>query len=234
MTKQDYFRKTVCLDFDGCVHLYSKGWQKGDIYDVPVEGAFAAINELLFRHDKAVVIMSTRSPETIAAWMNERLVEQYPEFEYYCEVLPDNLHFWNGDAEKNDRVMVTNRKIPASTYIDDRALRFTGNWDEAVKSCLYPTTWQEQEEMTLEEWLELNNFKRNKKIAGQYDLKQPADAPEWAKDVQVDIYDDRYEDGLTRLRVTVFSPAGGLYDNQMDFKVRDAHQLDQLFTMLEL
>lgn len=227
------FRQTIVVDFDGVIHLYSKGWKDGSIYDGPVDGAFEGIGELLTKHDKAVVVMSTRDPQQTCDWLNQMLVEQYPEQEWFCSVLPDNAKFWNGD-EDNREVMVTNRKIPAILYIDDRALRFDGNWDETVKACLYPSTWQETEEMTMEEWLELNNFKRNKQVEGRYDLKHPKNAPEWEKDVTVEFYDDQYEDGLTRLCITVYSPAGALYDKAMDFKVRDAKQLDHLFTLLEL
>lgn len=231
--KKGNFRQTVVVDLDGVMHLYSKGWHDGTIYDEPVEGAFEAIGELLHRHNKAVVIMSTRDPQQTCDWLNEMLVERYPEQGWFCSVLPDGTKFWNG-GEDNTEVMVTNRKIPAETYIDDRALRFEGNWEETVKACLYAGTWQDREEMTLEEWLELNNFKRNKKVDGRYDLKHPDDAPEWAKDITVELYDDKYEDGLDRVRITVYSPAGGLYDNAMDFKVRDAQQLDHIFTMLDL
>lgn len=32
-------KKTICVDFDGVIHKYSKGWQGDVIYDEPVEGA---------------------------------------------------------------------------------------------------------------------------------------------------------------------------------------------------
>lgn len=227
------FRQCHCVDFDGVIHGYSKGWQGGEIYDPPVPGAFAGIGNLL-KAGKAVVIFSTREPQDVADWMNVTLVEEYPEEEWYCEVLPVGTRFWNGN-EDNNCVMVTNVKIPAEVYLDDRAVLFDGDWETAVKECLSFRTWQEREEMTVEEWLELNNFKRNKKLNTRtYELRHGKDAPEWTKDVTIEFWDDEYSDGLNHIVLTVHNPAGALYDGSMEFKFRDALELDKLFTFLDL
>ena len=40
-----------------------------------------------------------------------------------CDVLPDNIKFWQDE----DVVGITNRKLPACLYIDDRAFLFDKN-----------------------------------------------------------------------------------------------------------
>lgn len=111
---------TIAIDFDGCVHEYSKGWQDGTIYDPPIPGAFESLRTLM--QDHAVFIHTSRDPAQVATWITARsgipaVIEH-----------PDRLHrFWN----KRDRLLVTDRKLPALAYIDDRGIRFT-DWDQAL------------------------------------------------------------------------------------------------------
>ena len=49
----------MAIDFDGVIHKYSKGWQDGSIYDVPMPGvkkALAALNKKF-----KIVIFSRRA-----------------------------------------------------------------------------------------------------------------------------------------------------------------------------
>jgi hypothetical protein len=57
--------------------------------------------------------MSTRDPQQIVDWVNER--DLFP-----VEAMSFELQFWN----KSNTVGVTNRKVPAMVYIDDRGLHF--------------------------------------------------------------------------------------------------------------
>jgi hypothetical protein len=111
--------RTVCVDFDGVIHAYSRGWQDGSIYDQPLPGAIEALDLLM--DDYAVIVHSTRDPEQIAPWLRERGVA--------CRTdgVPDEREFWNVTGT----VLVTRRKYPAVAYIDDRAIRFR-NWDQAL------------------------------------------------------------------------------------------------------
>lgn len=110
--------KTIALDFDGVIHRYSKKWHDGTCYDVPMEGTSEALKELMKYH--TVFIFSTRSPEQISDWMSVNL----PEFK--TEIIT-TLGFW----QKEGILGITNLKLPAMIYVDDRGLRFT-NWKDTL------------------------------------------------------------------------------------------------------
>lgn len=105
---------TVGIDFDGVIHRYSRGWQDGSIYDLPAAGAWPAIERIQRTH--AVFIHTSRDPLQVAAWMDEHSP-------LWCVTDPaDNARheqFW----DDRSRILITNRKLPAVAYIDDRAIR---------------------------------------------------------------------------------------------------------------
>ena len=132
---------TIALDFDGVIHSYHKGWQKGEIYGYPIDGALESIHTLL-RQGHSVVIISTRSPFQIRNWLDMLNAAPAPEiipFEY--QVIPFWKKFWN----KKNVVGITRRKIVANIYIDDRAERFDGNWLVTMNHIKGFKTWQEIE-----------------------------------------------------------------------------------------
>lgn len=102
-------RRTVCLDFDGVVHSYRSGWSgAGSIPDPPIHGTDRAIARL--RKEYRVVIHSARCSSeegrrAIESWLKKHRIE----VDEVCE-----------------------HKPPAFVYIDDRALKFTGDWGETM------------------------------------------------------------------------------------------------------
>lgn len=111
--------KSVGVDFDGVIHAYSKGWHDGAIYDEPVKGAFSALHLLM--RDFAVFVHTTRDPRPVADW-----ITTWSNIPCAVQVNP-GMEFWNVQGE----LLVTNRKLPAVAYIDDRGIRFE-NWDQAL------------------------------------------------------------------------------------------------------
>jgi hypothetical protein len=107
----------IAVDFDGVIHAYSRGWDDGSIYDEPLAGAFAALRQLMTRY--AVFILTTREAESVAGWLRDR--------GDFAVTTRAPRQFWN----KRGVLLVTNRKLPATVYIDDRALRFV-DWDRAM------------------------------------------------------------------------------------------------------
>lgn len=113
---------TVAVDFDGVIHLYSKGWHDGTIYDDPVPGALDGIRKIMSRDgmNQAVFIFTCRDIVQVAEWLSTKI--RVPI------VVDDGLHRFWGDRGS---ILVTNRKLPAMAYLDDRAVVFQ-EWGSAI------------------------------------------------------------------------------------------------------
>lgn len=99
-------KPTICLDFDGVIHRYSRGWQGGQIYDTPTEGFREWAIEA--RQHFNLVIYSSRSAsaegiEAMKAWLTKHGFD-IKDFSF------------------------AHTKPPAFITIDDRALTFDGDW----------------------------------------------------------------------------------------------------------
>ena len=105
----------VCFDFDGVIHKYSRGWQDGSIYD-DYNKEILDLMLLLQKLDIPVFICSTRKPEQIIAWWNQQ------GFWADAIKIKNDETFW----KDTKFIGVTNRKLPAQLYIDDRAYKYTG------------------------------------------------------------------------------------------------------------
>jgi hypothetical protein len=127
---------TVAVDFDGVIHKYSRGWQDGSIYDEPVDGAFSALRVLM--REYAVFIFTTRNPMQVAEWlMNKGQFSCLVEATYLGEEDDGTPILHNNDIERefwNDKgqLLITQRKLPAVAYLDDRGIRFNG-WVQAMQ-----------------------------------------------------------------------------------------------------
>jgi hypothetical protein len=98
------------------IHAYGKGWHDGTIYDPPLPGALDALRHLM--EIEPVFIFTTRDVGQVAGWLighglSVRIGHDGP--------------FWNDTGS----LLVTNRKLAARVYLDDRALRFE-NWPQAL------------------------------------------------------------------------------------------------------
>ncbi|MFD8599192.1 hypothetical protein ACFV1L_29725 [Kitasatospora sp. NPDC059646] len=113
----------VGIDFDDTLAAHDRGWQNGLIYGQPIPGAIEALR-LLADH-RAVFVCTARPDSHLAAvadWVTRHsglpaLVDTSRARSYWLE---------------RGLVLVTNRKLGAARYVDDRAVAFTGDWAEAL------------------------------------------------------------------------------------------------------
>lgn len=99
----------LCVDFDGVIHSYERGWQDGVIYGTSTPGFKEWLSEAqeLFR----VVVYSSRSKtqegiDAMQAWWEEHIGPH-----------PDSVEF-------------AYEKPPAFLTIDDRTICFEGDWSK--------------------------------------------------------------------------------------------------------
>lgn len=119
---------TIAVDFDGVIHAYSLGWCDGSIYDPPMPGALDGLHAVM--DQDAVFVHTAREPEPVAEWLTAH--------GFTCQTDHDGP-FWNHRGV----LLVTNRKLAATAYLDDRAVRFT-NWDQALAVLLPAQAEKEQ------------------------------------------------------------------------------------------
>ena len=105
-------KPTLCIDFDGVIHAYSRGWQDGEIYDNMVSG-FLPWAEQAQKHF-TLVIYSSRS-----STIEGRLA--------MGKWLADHLRKWRGEPIN---LTMAAEKPAAWLTIDDRAVLFTGRWND--------------------------------------------------------------------------------------------------------
>lgn len=123
---------TLAIDFDGVIHAYSRGWHDGTCYDEPMPGALNAIRD--FMRVRPVAIMTARPVYMVAEWMRTWLPGVPLVVDADC-----SLDHWTS----LDGILITNRKIIAAHYIDDRALRFLPDVEGWAGMVFRVTTWDE-------------------------------------------------------------------------------------------
>lgn len=131
------FNRTIAVDFDGVIHQYEE-WC--DVSNDPIDGAFEGLYALMEKY--AVFIFCARPYETasedppraraglrdIPSWFEQHGFK-HPVI---CD-LSLETRFWT----QRNVLLVTNQKLPAWLYIDDRAITFT-SWKQtrqAVSLC---------------------------------------------------------------------------------------------------
>ena len=111
----------ICIDFDGVIHDYKKGWQHGVIYGDVVPGFFEWALEAQKRFTLTIYSSRSKSAEGLMAmsfWLKEQIER------------------WKKTGARWDDAFCfefAHEKPAAFLTIDDRAIRFEGDW-----SALHP------------------------------------------------------------------------------------------------
>ena len=116
MAETNEFKPTLCIDFDGVIHSYEKGWQDGVIYGTVVPGFFEWCERVGDRF-KLVVYSSRSSTDADCAAM--------------AGWLADQRRAWIVAGGYQSRVLeleFAHQKPAAWLTIDDRPVCFTGDW----------------------------------------------------------------------------------------------------------
>jgi hypothetical protein len=119
---------TIAVDFDGVLHSYERGWADGTIYGDWKPGAVAALTQLMRQH--SVFVHTTRPARQVARW-----IERQSGRGIECTTRVPRSGWRRRPGFWNERgvLLVTNRKLAATAYIDDRAVRFV-DWPEALRA----------------------------------------------------------------------------------------------------
>lgn len=118
------FKPIICVDFDGVIHSYERGWQGGVIYGDVVPGFFEWVERV--RGQFKLVIYSSRSKtdEGVTAmglWLHEKRNQWIKA---------------GGDRHPTEPLEIefANEKPAAWLTIDDRAIHFKGDWTDPALS----------------------------------------------------------------------------------------------------
>jgi hypothetical protein len=112
-------KPTLCIDFDGVINPYSRGWQDGSIYDADVVPGFFEWAYVAQDHFRLVIYSSRSKTETgrraMFSWLQER----------------HGRWLTTSGKDKLGQILdyeFASEKPAAFLTIDDRALTFNGDW----------------------------------------------------------------------------------------------------------
>jgi hypothetical protein len=109
----------IAVDFDKTINKYKDGWQGKGIYDEPFEDTALYLNKLKELGCTIIINTCRNEQEEIKKYLNQNKIP----FDYI-----------NKNINKNPN---TSNKIDADAYVDDKAIRFNGNWEKTFEDLLY-------------------------------------------------------------------------------------------------
>jgi len=107
-------KQVICIDLDGTICQYD-GWKGEDHFGDVIPGAKEALQKLK-KAQWLVIIFTTRG--------DKHKIKKY---------LDDNGLFYDYINENPHQPKGASGKLFAHVYLDDRAVRFSGDWEESIK-----------------------------------------------------------------------------------------------------
>ena len=132
-------KPTICIDFDGVIHSYEKGWQGGTIYGAVVDGFFEWA-QAAAQHFELVVYSSRSKDDAMRVAMADWLHEQQNKFLTASLVAGDEPKF------SATTFKIAHEKPAAFLTIDDRAMTFNGDW--------YDDCWWPEKLLAFKPWMQ--------------------------------------------------------------------------------
>jgi hypothetical protein len=115
--KEKVMPRTIAVDFDAVIHTYDKGWQDGSIYGELMEGAVEGLADWM--NQFAVYVHTSRAPRQVSRWIESKTGIR-------CTTKIPRSGFW----QKQGLLLITQQKLPAFAYVDDRGIHFK-TWSQA-------------------------------------------------------------------------------------------------------
>lgn len=140
-------KRTICIDFDGVLHDYSEGFKGKDVFGDMLPNADKG-TQLLKKKGWTIIIYTTR-PKTakLEKWLKDHKIA----YDYINE---------NPNQPEDSK----GGKLIADIYLDDRGMRFNGQWSEwLMEEIAGFQPWQEQERNNLDRGYD-NGVKWLKKV----------------------------------------------------------------------
>lgn len=116
MTNEKNKRPLIAIDFDGVMNKY-KGWKGEKVLYKPQNNLLNFIRKVYKDYD--ITVFTCRDVKSVYEWLEEYNIRDYV-------------------------VAVTNLKPQAVVYIDDRAIRFNGDYEEVLSELKEFKTWWEE------------------------------------------------------------------------------------------
>ena len=118
--------KTICIDFDGVLHDYSKGWQGVDVFSSAIDGASEGTHTLKEAGWTIIVFTTRNDTPALRKWLADN------------DIAFDYINY-----NPNQPVGSEKGKLIADVYLDDRALCFRGDWGVTPNRVISFCPWQE-------------------------------------------------------------------------------------------
>lgn len=121
MTQQEWVdgMRTICIDFNGVIDTY-KGWT-GNATSYPMRPDAELFLKTLVDKGYRIVIFTAANIPQVKQWITRNGLDKY---------IDD----------------VTNIKVPALCYVDDRAVQFKGNFFDTLSVILdFKTYWEDSD-----------------------------------------------------------------------------------------